>query len=91
MAKKKISVAGIKTNDICGFGESVVKLLDHDTGETIAYIGKIHNEERIHLSKTISFDQFQAISEVISKKKLNKYLEEEDFEKAQNFVDRKFK
>lgn len=91
MTKRKISVAGTKTNDICGFGETVVKLLDHDTGETIAFIGKIQNEERIHLSKTISFEQFQAISDVIAKKKLNKYLEQEDFEKAQNFVDRKFK
>lgn len=90
MAKKKsLSVSG--SQDLYGMGENTSKITDQETGEVLAYIGLVQNEKKIHLIKPISFDQFDSINELLNKKKLNKFLEEQDFDKTQDFVDRKFK
>lgn len=90
MAKKKsLSVSG--SQDLCGLGENLNKITDQDTGEILAYIGLVKQEKKIHLTKPISFDQFDSINELLNKKKLNKFLDEQDFDKIQNFVDKKFK
>lgn len=89
MSKKKLSISGSK--EISGFGDSVIKITDQETGKPIAFIGKENTEEKIHLPQSVTLEQFQAISELIAKKKLNKFLEENEFHKAQEFVDRKWK
>lgn len=75
---------------ISGFGTSVIKLTDRKTGEAIAFIGKLNNEDKIHFPRSLSFDQAEAVLDFISKKKFNRYMSKENFDKAQKFADRKF-
>lgn len=79
------------TCDLVGFGDNNIKLTDKVTGETLCFIGKIMGEEKIHFSKTISIKQFESVAELLHKKKMQKLLDREKYEKAQSFfADRKF-
>jgi hypothetical protein len=77
-------------NEISGFGDNVVKLKDKDTGEVVAFIGTQNGEERVYFPKAITFEQVEAVSELLGRKKLQKHLHRERFEKAQAYADKKF-
>lgn len=82
-----------KSNDLlgmAGFGPNVIKLTDKSTQAIVAYIGVVEGKEKIHLPSPISTDQFEAVAELIQKKKFTKHLSNENFQKAQAFADRKF-
>lgn len=78
------------SRDIAGFGDNVIKLTDNITGETVCFIGKIQGEEKIHFSRAISLKQLESVVELLQKKKMQKFLDGEKYEKAQSFADRKF-
>lgn len=78
------------TRDLAGFGENIIKLTDKMTGETLCYIGRIQGEEKIHFSRAISLKQLESVTELLQKKKMQKFLDREKYEKAQSYADRKF-
>lgn len=88
--KKKEVAESPNSRDISGFGDSVVKLTDKETGEVIAFIGVQQGEERVHIPKPITPDQLEAVSELVQRKKFTKHISNERFDKAQAFADRKF-
>ena len=90
MAKKELKESDENRNNLSGFGDNVVKLTDKETGETVAYIGKQDGEERIHFAKTVTPDQLEAVHELVQKKKFNKHILKDRFDKAQAFADKRF-
>lgn len=89
----KVTVIESEANQqtgVAGFGINTIKLTDRRSGETIAYIGKLNEEDKIHFTKSLSIEQALAVLELISKKKFNRYMSTERFEKAQEFANRKF-
>lgn len=92
-APTKVTVVESEANQqtgVAGFGINTIKLTDKLSGETVAYIGKLNNEDRIHFTKSLSIEQALAVLELISKKKFNRYMSTERFQKAQEFANRKF-
>ena len=90
MAKKtEVSETPASRNQISGFGDSVVKLSDRNTGEIICYVGVQEGEEKVFF-KPVTPDQLEAVHELLHKKKFNKHISNERFDKAQEFADRKF-
>lgn len=90
MAKKTVTETPVGRNDLSGFGDNVVKLTDQTTGEVVAYIGIQQGQELIHFPKPITPEQVDAVNELVQKKKFNKYISNERFDKAQEFADRKY-
>jgi len=94
VTKKAVTKEVIETptarNDFLGFGDNVVKLIDPQTSELLAYIGRLKGEEKVYFSNPITFEQLEAVYELIQKKKFNKHVSNERFDKAQEFADRKF-
>ena len=90
MAKKQVTETQTGRNDLSGFGDSVVKLTDKDTGEVVAFIGMQQGEEMVYIPKPITAEQLEAVSELVQRKKFNKHISNERFDKAQAFADRKF-
>jgi len=88
--KKAVTETPTTRNDLSGFGDNVVKLTDPHTSEVLAYIGRLEGEEKVHFSKPVSFDQLEAVFELMQKKKFTKHISKERFDKAQEFADRKF-
>ena len=77
-------------NEIIGFGDKVVKITDQETGEVVAYFGIQDEKEKVYFSKPISIEGLEAVHELLQKKKFNKHIANERFDKAQNFANRKF-
>ena len=77
-------------NEIAGFGDKVVKITDQETGEVVAYFGIQNEKEKVYFSKPISIEGLEAVNELLQKKKFNKHIANERFDKAQNFANRKF-
>lgn len=90
MAKKAVTETPTTRNDLSGFGDNVVKLTDSQTSEVLAYIGRLNGEEKVHFSRPVNADQLEAVFELLQKKKFNKHISNERFDKAQEFADRKF-
>ena len=88
--RKKKVVAETPTNHLTGFGENVVKLTDSTSGEILAYVGKQNGEEKVHFAKPITVDQLEDVYELLQKKKFNKHISKERFNRAQEYADRKF-
>lgn len=89
--KNPIEVANCQNNDIAGFGNNVVKLVDQTNGSIVAYIGLQNGEEKIYFPRTLTLERLEVVYELIQKKKFNKYILNEQFDKAQEFADRKLK
>lgn len=90
MAKKEVTESQTGRSDMGGFGDAVVKLTDHETGEVVAYIGMQEGEQKVHFAKAVTPDQVIAVSELLERKKFGKHISNERFDKAQAFADRKF-
>lgn len=65
---------------------SVINLNDAKTGQTLAFFGN----GLIEFQRSLTTAQIQAISKLLKKKKFNRYIEKEKFEKAQEFANKKF-
>ena len=80
-AKKKV---------VSPFGDNVVKINDTETGEVIAIIGVQNGQEKVQFSKLVTPDQLDAINKLVQKKKFNKHVSQERFDKAQALANRRF-
>ena len=99
MARKKVEVtvspkkevtASSNSKDVSGFGENVVKLTDKESGETVCFLGKIAGNEQVFFGKAVSPDQVEAVAEFLQRKKIHKHIENNHFDKAQDYANRKF-
>ena len=88
--KKAVAETPTNQNDLTGFGENVVKLTDSMSGQILAYVGKQGGEEKVHFAKPITVDQLEAVHELLQKKKFNKHISNERFDRAQEYANRKF-
>lgn len=86
MKKKSVVEQESSKNDVAGLGENPIKLVDKDSGNIIAYVGK----EQVYFNKTVSFDELESVLCFVQKKKFHKHLSNERFEEAQEFANRKF-
>lgn len=81
----------VPTDDFAGFGEHVVKIITK-SGKVLCFIGKKDGTEQVYFgNNTISIDQLTDVADFISKKKIAKNIANDNFEKAQKYVDKKFK
>ena len=76
------------SNDIAGFGNNVVKLTE--SGIVLAYIGMQDGHEKVYFPKPVTSERLESVYEFMQKKKFNKFITNEQFDKAQEFADRKF-
>ena len=90
MAKKELKETDDGRNNLSGFGDNVVKLTDQESGEVVAYIGKQEGVEKIHFAKAVTPEQLEAVHELVQKKKFNKHILKDRFEKAQAYADKRF-
>lgn len=90
VSKRTVIETPTTRNELSGFGDNVVKLTDSETAEVLVFIGKQEGEDKVYFPKPISLEQLHTIFDLLSKKKFNKYLFSEQFDKAQEFADRKF-
>jgi hypothetical protein len=88
--KKKEVSESPASRDLSGFGEAVVKLTDKETGQVVAFIGMQQGEEKVHIPNPLTPDQLEAVHDLVQRKKFNKHISNERFDKAQAFADRKF-
>jgi len=88
--RKWLNETATTRNDISGFGDNVVKLTDPQTGQVLAYIGKLEGEDKVHFTLPVSLDQLEAVYELMQKKKFTKHIFKERFVEAQEFANRKF-
>lgn len=90
MAKKTEVHETPNAHDLEGFGENVVKLTDKDSGEVVCFLGKSDGKEKVFFGRAVSPDQVEAVAELLQRKKLHKYIGKDEFEKAQQYANRKF-
>jgi hypothetical protein len=79
-------------NEIAGFGGNVVKIID-TTGKVICYIGKIENESKefVYFPSPLPIEVIANVQKLLEKRKMKKALKNGQFDKAQNFVNRKWR
>lgn len=91
MAKKKTEIHETpNSRDLAGFGASVVKLTDKESGELVCFLGKSNGEEKVFFGKAVSFEQIEAVADFIQRKKFQKLVGKDEFDKAQIYADKKF-
>lgn len=88
--KKEVTESPASSNDLSGFGESFVKLTDKDTGQIVCYVGIHKGTEKVFFDRLVEPEQVEAVVELLQKKKFNKHIGKEQFDKAQEFANRKF-
>jgi hypothetical protein len=89
--RPKSDVVAHKSNEeISGFGENVVKVVDVNTGANICFIAIVDNEEKVFFNKITNLAEIEAVADLLHKKKFNKLLNHGKIEKAQSYADKKF-
>lgn len=94
-SKKVVHEAPAGKNEINGFGDSVVKITDSETGKVVCFIGKQKKpneeggEELLHFPSPVPVALVEAVSDLVGKRKMRKALDDGDYEKAQRFADKK--
>jgi len=78
------------SKDIKGFDNEVIKITDATTGNVVCHIGLIHGLESVYFIRPTSLEDLEAIVELMNKKKMQKHLTNGDFDKAEEFANRKF-
>ena len=78
------------SKDITGFDNEVVKITDATTGNAVCHIGLIHGIESVYFTRPMSLEDLEAIVELMNKKKMQKHLTNGNYDKAEEFANRKF-
>lgn len=78
------------SSDLAGMGKELVKLKNMKTGEVLAFIGEFNGNECVNFTKPIKIDDLIAVAEIIQKKKFNKAISKNNFDKAEGFINKKF-
>ena len=89
MSKRKAIVEINASDIISGLGANVVKIMEKDGGQTICFIGMIGDEEMIWFPKPATFNQIEAVTALLQKKKFSRALSKGNTEKAQEIADKK--
>lgn len=84
MANKRVTESPTGKQDLSGFGDSVVKLSDPETGEVVAFIGVQQGEQRVHFPKPISVDLVEAVNDLLQRNKFHKHISKERYDKRNN-------
>lgn len=80
-----------KAVDQCfGLGEETVKIIDADVDQVICFIAKKNDEDQIYFPKPASLAEIEAVVELLQRKKFNRFMNEGEIEKAQEYANRKF-
>lgn len=83
-------VAHKSFEEISGFGDNVVKVVDVNTGVDICFITMIDDEEKVFFNKVTNLAQIEAVADLLHKKKFSKLLTNGKIEKAQSYANKKF-
>ena len=86
----KIVEQTASVSEIAGIGMELIKLKNEKSGEVLAYIGQIDKKECVSFTKPISFDDLISVAEIVQKKKFNKAIIKNEFDKAEGFINKKF-
>lgn len=78
------------TSDLAGMGKELIRLKNTKTGEVLAFIGQFENKECISFPRPIKFEDVIAVAEILQKKKFNKAMNKNEFDKAEGFMNKKF-
>jgi hypothetical protein len=90
MAKKK--VYEVSADDaLSGLGENVVKIIDAEDGKNICFIGVQGTSEAVWFPKPASYEQIEAVYNLLHKKKFSKALSKGNLKKAQNMADKTYR
>ena len=90
-ASKKKRLVEIKDPEgISGLGSNVVRLLDAENGKNVCFIGIVENKEVVWFPNPASYEQLEAVTKLLHKKKFSKALSKGDTKRAQAFADKKF-
>ena len=86
MAEPALHLVESPDNNYSGFGRNVVKLTNQ-FGSVVCLIGE---HDMVWFPRPCTFEELQAVSEILHKKKMRKALNHQDFQKAQDFANKKF-
>ncbi len=78
----------ISINQLAGLGDNVVKIIKKDTDEVVCYIGKKEDKDFVFFQGVINSEDVITVAELLGKKKMQKALSKNDFEKAQKIANK---
>jgi hypothetical protein len=90
MPKAKRIVETKAVDQCFGLGEETVKIIDADVDQVICFIAKKNDEDQIYFPKPASLAEIEAVVELLQRKKFNRFMNEGEIEKAQEYANRKF-
>lgn len=90
-SRKKDLVAHVSNQELIGFGEDVVKVIDALTGDNVCFIGIIDGEEKVYFNKPATICDLEAVAALLNKQKFHRLLAKGKIDKAQSYAERKLK